>query len=186
MLAHFAPGDDARKRTAADYTPAWAHRDNNHAWNVLLDREGRGHDAGNAHAAKVYRKSFALQRDSLAFQLPEGREAPNRFLASEFDFDVTDQYAPTTDIEVALDPAAVAGDAFAYICVFNGGEWVAIDWAPTGEDHRARFTHMGCNIVYLPPRTATASSSPPPPRSSPCATARCGTCRGRRRPRRSS
>ena len=23
--------------TATDFTPAWAHRDNNHAWNVLLD-----------------------------------------------------------------------------------------------------------------------------------------------------
>ena len=59
---------------AADYTPAWGHRDNNHAWPVLLDASGRGSEAGNAHAAKVYRKVFSLQRDGLPYRLPAGRE----------------------------------------------------------------------------------------------------------------
>lgn len=136
--------------TAADYTPAWAHRDNNHAWNVLLDRDGKGCDRSNAHAAKVYRKTFSLQRDSLAFHLPEGREAPNRFMASRFYVDVTDQYAPTTDVDVELVPRAVGAESFAYICVFNGGEWVAVDWARIDETSHARFERMGRNIVYLP------------------------------------
>ncbi len=136
--------------TAADYTPAWAHRDNNHAWNVLLDRDGIGSAASNAHAAKVYRKTFALQRDNLAFLLPEGREAPNRFLASKFYVDVTEQYAPTTDVHVTLEPQVADGESFAYICVFNGGEWIAIDWAPISEGNRVRFDRMGRNIVYLP------------------------------------
>jgi hypothetical protein len=136
--------------TAADYTPAWAHRDNNHAWNVLLDRDGKGSDRSNAHAAKVYRKTFALQRENLAFLLPEGREAPNRFMASKFYVDVTEQYAPTTDVPVELDAEVVAGESFAYICVFNGGEWVAIDWARIEEGNQARFKRMGRNIIYLP------------------------------------
>ena len=136
--------------TAADYTPAWAHRDNNHAWNVLLDRDGVGSDRSNAHAAKVYRKTFALQRGSLAFLLPDGREAPNRFLASKFYVDVTEQYAPTTDVAVDLELQVAGGESFAYICVFNGGEWVAIDWARIDEGSRVRFERMGRNIVYLP------------------------------------
>jgi hypothetical protein len=137
--------------TAADYTPAWAHRDNNHAWNVLLDADGRGHDKGNAHAAKVYRKTYALQRDNLAFLLPEGRKAPNRFLASKTYIDVTDQYAPTTDVTVPVEglegPATEEG--FAYACVFNGGEWVAIDWSRIVDGH-AEFKRLGRNICYLP------------------------------------
>jgi hypothetical protein len=137
---------------AADYTPAWGHRDNNHAWPVLLDASGRGSEAGNAHAAKVYRKVFSLQRDGLPYRLPAGREPPNRFLASKSQVDVTDQYGPTTDVEVALDAAAVGGEAHAYLCVFNGGEWVAIAWAPIVEG-KATFARMGRGadgMLYLP------------------------------------
>jgi len=135
--------------TAADYTPAWGHRDNNHAWNVLLDATGRGSDPGNAHAAKVYRKTFAIQRDALAFRLPAGRVAPNRFLSSKSYVDVTDQYAPTTDVTVALDAASVAGEGFAYLCVFNGGDWTAIHWGEI-RDGKVVFPKMGRNLAYLP------------------------------------
>lgn len=138
--------------TAADYTPAWAHSDNNHAWNVLLDREGRGSDPAQSHAAKVYRKTFALQRGNLAYRLPEGREAPNRFLASRSYADVTDQYGPTTDVTVALHADVVGEERFAYLCVFNGGEWTAIHWAPIVEG-KAIFDRMGrgsSGLLYLP------------------------------------
>lgn len=134
--------------TAADYTPAWAHRDNNHAWLVHLDRNGRGSEKSNAHAAKVYRKTYAIQRDALAFQLPEGRSAPNRFLQSDTYIDVTDQYAPTTDVTVEVG-AVAEGHRFAYLCVFNGGRWVAIHWGRIGSG-RVTFTDMGRGICYLP------------------------------------
>ncbi|MHC4940531.1 MAG: transglutaminase domain-containing protein [Planctomycetota bacterium] len=130
---------------AADYTPWWAHRDNNHAWDVLLDKEGIGFAKSNAHAAKIYRKTYAIQRNNLCFQLPEGREAPNRFLKSEFYYDVTDQYAATTDVTVSMKTE----EKFAYLCVFNGGVWKAIQWARV-EDGKATFERMGRNIVYLP------------------------------------
>jgi len=134
--------------TAADYTPWWAHRDNNHAWNVILDAQGRGHDPANAHAAKVYRKTYAIQRDSLACRLPEGEQAPNRFLRSRFYRDVTDQYRPTTDVELELDRAA-EGERFVYLCVFNGGEWKAIHWGES-RDGRVTFDRMGRRVAYLP------------------------------------
>lgn len=135
--------------TAADYTPYWAHRDNNHAWNVLLDKQGRGFHKGNAHAAKVYRKTFRIQRDSLPFHLPAGREAPNRFMASRFAVDVTDQYRTTTDVHVALDTRIAGHEQHAYLCVFNGGDWKAIHWSPI-HNGRASFDRMGRNICYLP------------------------------------
>lgn len=116
--------------TAADYTPAWGHRDNNHAWNVLLDADGRGSDKAQAHAPKVYRKVYSLQKGSLSYVLPKGREPPNRFLASKSQIDVTDQYGASAaeSFSVVMQPR----DDVAYACVFNGGEWTAVDWTCVG------------------------------------------------------
>ncbi len=135
--------------TAADYTPAWAHRDNNHAWSVLLDRDGRGFAKGNAHAAKVYRKTFSIQRDSLPFLLPEGEEPPNRFMASKFALDVTAQYRDVSNVTLQLDPRAAGGAGFAYACVFNGGVWTAIDWGRI-RGGEVTFRDLGRDVLYLP------------------------------------
>ena len=134
--------------TAADYTPYWGRGDNNHAWNVLLDKDGIGFTKAYSHAAKVYRKTYAIQRDSLPYELPAGREAPNRFMASTTAVDVTDQYGPTTDVTVEVG-ANANGEKHAYLCVFNGGTWKAIQWGRIA-DGRVTFARMGRNIVYLP------------------------------------
>jgi len=132
--------------SAADYTPWWGHRDNNHAWPVVLDAEGRGHAADGARAAKVYRKTFARQRDSLVSRLGPGEQAPPWLDRAHY-VDVTDQYMPTSDVALALDDAR--GQRFAYLCVFNGGEWRPIQWSPVTAGS-VRFERMGRNLVYLP------------------------------------
>jgi len=132
--------------TAADYTPWWARRDNNHAWDIVLDAEGKGFTKAYAHAAKIYRKTFAIQRENLCFQLPEGREAANRFMSNPFYIDVTEQYMPTTQVRVRVREGE---EKFVYLCVFNGGVWKAIQWARV-KDGSATFASMGRNIVYLP------------------------------------
>ena len=152
--------------TAADYTPAWGHRDNNHAWNVLLDADGKGHDPAQSHAPKVYRKTFAIQRDSLPFVLPKGVEPPNRFLASRAQIDVTRQYGSVSKADVYEPSGAWGGQSIAYACVFNGGEWVAVDWTklasgppvgvgPGGRAPRVMGTFDGLGrgsgrMLYLP------------------------------------
>lgn len=148
---------------AADYTPWWAHRDNNHAWAVLLDAQGRGHTPAYAHAAKVYRKTWSLQPDALADRLPEGREPPNRFLASRTYRDVTDEYRVVHDVPVALEGDAARAEAFAYVAVFNGGVWRAIDHDPV-MDGTARFRRLGGDVIYLPavyPKDALEGAAPP-------------------------
>ena len=134
--------------TATDYTPYWADRDNNHAWEVVLDERGEGCAGLSNRAAKIYRKTFELQRENLAFVKREGESAP-RWLGGKSYVDVTGQYLETTDVEVELTQAPPAGTRFAYLCVFNGGEWKAIHWSLIGED-RATFTDMGRDIAYLP------------------------------------
>ncbi|MFH1746323.1 MAG: transglutaminase domain-containing protein [Planctomycetota bacterium] len=133
---------------AADYTPFWANRDNNHAWQVILDTEGRGKAGLNNRAAKIYRKMFSMQRDSLGCRKHEDEEVP-RWLAGQNYIDVTDQYMETTDVTLSLVNPVPAGARFAYICVFNGGEWQAIHWGEI-DDNRVTFTNMGGNIAYLP------------------------------------
>jgi len=133
---------------ATDYTPAWADRDNNHAWEVVLDARGRG-KAGLSHrAAKIYRKTFSIQRASLGAIKREDEAVP-RWLAGTHFRDVTSQYLDTSDVTLALVDRP-AGHRFAYLCVFNGGDWVAIHWTPVGEDGTATFTEMGRGIAYLP------------------------------------
>ena len=138
---------------AADYTPYWAHRDNNHAWPVLLDQDGRGSVKSNAHAAKVYRKTFTINREALAFHLPAGEEAPNRFMMSRTARDVTEQYRTCFDVRVAHTDieADVPKGRIGYLCVFNGGAWRAIHWTRT-KGGVATFDRMGGGIAYYPAR----------------------------------
>jgi hypothetical protein len=133
--------------SAADYTPWWGHRDNNHAWPVVLDAEGRGSAGDGARAAKVYRKTYAHQPGNLVFQLEPGEEAPP-WLDRACYIDVTDQYFETSDVALALDDAH--GQRFVYLCVFNGGEWRAIQWSRVGPAGSVRFERMGRGLVYLP------------------------------------
>jgi hypothetical protein len=136
--------------SAADYTPYWADRDNNHAWPVVLDEHGEGHAPLSARAAKIYRKTFALQRDGLAFELGEGETAP-KWLDRKHYVDVTAQYVGVSafDIDFAVPPPATSRHA--YLAVFNAGGWHAIAWARLNTDQqRAHFEDIGRDIVYLP------------------------------------
>ncbi|MHC4208896.1 MAG: hypothetical protein ACYSWT_04185 [Planctomycetota bacterium] len=134
--------------SATDYTPYWADRDNNHAWEVLLDSAGRGRAGLSHRAAKIYRKTFSIQRDSLGAVKTEDEKVP-RWLAGRNYRDVTPDYMQTTDVPVRLIVDRPEGARFAYLCVFNGGEWKAIHWSPIEGEH-ATFTDMGRRIAYLP------------------------------------
>ena len=70
-------------------------------------------------------------------------------MASKFFIDVTDQYGPTTDVTAGLDATAAGAERFAYLCVFNGGEWKAIAWAEIRKGF-ATFVRAGRKIAYLP------------------------------------
>jgi len=133
---------------AVDYTPFWATRDNNHAWDVLIDKDGRGNAGLINRAAKIYRKQFSENPESLACQVADQEDMPPA-LDSRCLRDVTEQYIPTTDVRVSLTLPPPRPTAVSYICVFNAGEWRPIHWARiTGG--QAVFTRMGREIVYLP------------------------------------
>jgi hypothetical protein len=130
---------------ASDYTPAWAKSGNNHAWSVVIGADGRGYAPISGVAAKVYRKTFSEQLDSLGAKLDEGEKAP-RWLKGKYYKDVTDSYVTTSDVELAVYPS---GEKYAYLCVFNSGNWKAIQWSEI-KTTVASFRGMGRDIMYLP------------------------------------
>ncbi|MEY2713944.1 MAG: hypothetical protein RIT24_287, partial [Planctomycetota bacterium] len=132
---------------ASDYTPWWAASDNNHAWEVVLDANGQGRAGLAGRAAKVYRKTFAIQADSLAAIKRENETVP-KWLSSSHYIDVTAQYQPVSDVTIEL-AGVPEGSRFAYIAVFNGGSWKPIHWGRI-ENARVTFTALGRNICYLP------------------------------------
>jgi hypothetical protein len=143
----------------SDFTPYWANTGNNHAWNAVLDKNdsviifmGGESNPGEYHLgnklAKVWRKTFAIQGNSLAMKMEEWEKAP-KYLSSKTIKDVTDKYIPVTPIKVELTKGIPDSTNFVYICVFNSGEWCAIDYTrPYGM--KATFSKMGMGIAYLP------------------------------------
>ncbi len=135
--------------TTSDYTPHWANRDNNHAWEVVLDADGEGRAGLSNVAAKIYRKMFSVQQDSLAMIKPEEEKVP-KWLSGKNYRDVTDQYVDTTNVSILLTNEKPENVHFAYLCVFNGGEWKAIHWGAIEDNNHITFTNMGRHIAYMP------------------------------------
>ena len=132
---------------AIDYTPYWATTNNNHAWPVVLDRNGEGHAGIGNRAARVYRKTFANQPGNLPYHKARGEEIPPWLDRPDY-VDVTRQYEPASDVTLTL-PEAAKRAPHAYLCVFNEEEWHPIAWGAV-KDGRVTFDGMGQNIAYLP------------------------------------
>lgn len=141
----------------SDYTPYWANSGNNHAWNAIVTTDGKVIPFMGAEAdpgtyqlanklAKVYRKTYSVQPENLAFRVDNPDKLP-KYLASKSYIDVTRDYTSVRDVTVNF--AAPDSIKFGYLCVFNSGEWKAIHW---GDIHEgvSTFTEMGTDVAYLP------------------------------------
>ncbi len=144
---------------ASDFTPYWAKTGNNHAWNTVIDKNGkpiifmggganpRDYKLGQA-LAKVYRTTFAKQKNSLAEIKPKWEKAPPYINRNNI-IDVTKDYVPVTNVPLQLEKQKPDSVNFAYICVFNTGEWKAINWSKINGKN-VLFKDMGLDIAYLP------------------------------------
>jgi len=143
----------------SDFTPYWANTGNNHAWNAVLSKndstiifmggESNPGDYKLGHKlAKVYRKTFAIQENSLPEKMEDWEEAPP-YLNSNSIRDVTNEYVPVKRFKIQLARGVPDSTNFAYLCVFNSGEWKAIDYTRL-YGNNATFNKMGLDVAYLP------------------------------------
>ncbi|MBN2173460.1 MAG: transglutaminase domain-containing protein [Bacteroidales bacterium] len=143
----------------SDFTPYWANTGNNHAWNAILDKndstiifmggEANPGEYSLGHKmAKVYRKTYAIQKNSLPEKMEKWEKAPP-YLNSSSIRDVTPAYVPTSNVKIELTKGIPDSTNFAYLCVFNSGEWKAIDYTRL-YGNKATYSKMGLGVAYLP------------------------------------
>ncbi len=143
----------------SDFTPYWANTGNNHAWNAILESSDSvtifmggeanpgAYELGHK-LAKVYRKTFAVQEKSLPEKLEPWEKAPP-YLDKNTIRDVTQEYVKTSYVKIELDRGIPDSTNFSYLCVFNSGQWKAIDYTRF-HGSWATFSRMGHGIAYLP------------------------------------
>ena len=140
----------------SDFTPFWPDRSNNHAWNAIILPDGKvipfmGSEANPGQynlqdkIAKVYRKLYSQEPNTLADVLPDSMKAPPWLGYKNF-MDVTDKYVQVSDVNVQV----YKGSPFAYIAVFNDNDWQPIHWGSVDSLRSVTFSDMGRDIAYLP------------------------------------
>lgn len=143
----------------SDYTPFWGNTGNNHAWNAILLPDGQvvpfmGDESNPgdyrlAHkVAKAYRKTYEQHPENLTFQPRKQKKIPG-WLAGKSYIDVTSDYTSVSDVALKLANAVPDSIDIGYLCVFNSGEWQAVQWG-RAENDAVSFKGMGRDVLYIP------------------------------------
>ncbi|MDR0744268.1 MAG: transglutaminase-like domain-containing protein [Tannerella sp.] len=142
--------------SAIDFLPLWGRKNGSHYTEVFWDnkeqkfRTASGRELyspeHSLYPAKVFRftyKNQSLWKDSIA---PHTGQEPFvlECLKNNHLKDVTDEHAQTATIDIRLNTTS----DFAYICVFNYGEWHPVYWGRKQDDNTFRFENMGVNVMY--------------------------------------
>jgi hypothetical protein len=157
-----------------DFTPVWASANGGHSWNSLYLETGElcsfmgcesrprlhelnyyfpfdsNHKKLNNReyhrSAKIFRQVHSIQENELLRIIKKVEDVPSFFRKSSRTLDVTEEYIPVGDIKIDVngpDKLRVL-----YLCVYNTGKWVPVQWAKTDQD-KIVFENMGKDIVYL-------------------------------------
>ena len=149
MSVGIPAGIDSYKRAANTdgYAHFWnyIHSPNGDTF-VINDFELQGPDEINRECGKIFRKSYALQKESLPVKFKNIFIPDN--LKDIFLKDISSAYFPETNISIDIDPAIVQDEKVLYLCILNNKEWVPIAWAEP-EKNTAKFKNIQQNILYL-------------------------------------
>lgn len=150
-----------------DCTPQWTNYTGGHAWNVLLDKDGRmrpfngGEDNfrfydqnlipmgdGGSICTKVYRQMFSQQPTSFPLQCNE--QPLNALFNDRCLMDVTGEYDfPKTHFKLQIDDEKLEGKVV-YLTVFNyGWDTNHVGWAKV-DGGEADFGYIGLPAFYIP------------------------------------
>lgn len=132
-----------------DFTPCWPMKNGKHFWNAIDDPcliKKTFSENYIDHYAKVYRKTYSRN------PIPEnnGIDFVPFLFQSPFNKDVTDLYCKTSDVMVSFDTIPDHTLSYAYLSVFNEGEWQSVAWGEVLENQKVYFKNVGLKCVYLP------------------------------------
>ncbi|MBN2637699.1 MAG: hypothetical protein JXR65_01280 [Bacteroidales bacterium] len=139
---------------ALDYTPYLADTTFGYAWTtvILPDRSEftlefpqKVHNLGKpGRIAKVYRRTFERDSTSL-YAIKQPNQPTPPYLGSFFYNDITN---PLNSKSVWLPYYKKTN--YAYLAVFNNGDWHPIDWSIPQKASGTHFNRVGTGAVYLP------------------------------------
>jgi hypothetical protein len=151
---------------ANDYAPFWANRSLKHFWNsVIIEGQhktfnGGGLDVGSHKIeyvgvgrmkykpAKVMRRTYAVQKNTLPFLIKKGEDIPDIFRNTRIR-DVTKDYIPVSDIHFKFGKKLPHETRFGYLCTFNNTDWQIYYWGERKKNELV-FKDMGRDVAYLP------------------------------------
>ncbi len=141
---------------ALDYTPFLADTNFGCAWATAFDERGGEcylfprttvkHLTRTGRTAKTYRRTFETLKNSLR-AIKDIKKSTPPFLGHWDYIDITN---PLQSVDITIE--ADRETQFAYLSVFNDGDWHPVDWAPVDSMQLAHFHKVGKNVVYLPVR----------------------------------
>ena len=143
-----------------DFTPQWGNRSLGHDWNAIVingttatfqmdDNVPFGeHLPSKSHdkLAKVYRRMFSLQKESLPMQFPK-EDIPPLF-RNPLIRDVSEYYFNPLDIQVNLIYPPPGRKKIAYLMVFDNKNWSPVAWGRI-ISNQVTFSKMNTDCVYL-------------------------------------
>ncbi|MEM9673368.1 MAG: hypothetical protein ACFB15_00110 [Cyclobacteriaceae bacterium] len=153
-----------------DFVPYWADANGGHSWNSIhiqdslfgllwetglssthelfpYDEKGELLHSVFRKSGKVYRKTSQIMENSLAEICANRDNIPPLFRNNRVK-DVTQRYLPVSDVRIQLHRKFIQNN-YAYICVFNNGQWEGIQWSKISATGYTDFKDMGRDIVYL-------------------------------------
>lgn len=138
--------------------PHWGRGNNGHLFNIVYDNDGTLHDFSGAEQnpdehlirfkneiPKVYRKTFAKQKSSLA--IIHNKEDIPDFFKNPYLEDITRDFSFIEAKDLVIPLLQKVNRQFAYLCVFDPHGWIPVAWGKVQKDE-ADFKAIGPNIIY--------------------------------------
>ena len=158
---------------AIDFVPNWGSMNSSHAWNVVVSDDdiypfeafweddrwkykelynNRSFDAywGRFRLPKVFRETFSVNATDILLDERIGREDIPPLFRNVYAKDVSHQYFDTTNVTLKIDMPVPEDTYYAYLCVWNYGDWIPVQWGAIVDDKSVVFTGMGRDNIYMP------------------------------------
>lgn len=142
-----------------DFTPQWPFRSLGHSWCVLLKNTGKtaifdgiagrpGLPHKDDHKmAKVFRYRYRINEELQELNNVQ-ESVPGQF-QELYIGDVTGEYMDAVDVELSPGRAALRGNRYGYLAVWDNQNWTPVHWGKA-RGGNITFKQMGKDVLYMP------------------------------------